>query len=120
MDFALSSYSSYSSPSFKVENDKPFVKIIEVGPRDGLQIQPKFIDTSVKVELIDMLSRCGLHEIDATSFVSPKAVPQLKDAVAVMKSIKRNSNVTYHVHVPNLKGLEMAVLNQLLLNIYFV
>lgn len=101
--------SSLSSSSFNIENNKPFVKIVEVGPRDGLQNEPKFIETNVKVKLIDMLSRCGLPSIEATSFVSPKAIPQLKDSLAVMRSINRNSSVKYTALVPNLKGLEIAV-----------
>ena len=92
-----------------LENAKPFVKIVEVGPRDGLQNEPKFVDTSTKVKLIDMLSQCGIPEIEATSFVSPEAIPQLRDSVAVMQSINRNSSVIYSTPVPNLKGLEFAV-----------
>lgn len=82
-----------------------FVKIVEVGPRDGLQNEKEPLDTAVKVELIDRLSATGLQFIEATSFVSPKWVPQLADAVDVMAAITRALGVTYSVLVPNDKGM---------------
>ena len=85
------------------------VRIVEVGPRDGLQNEKQFIPTEVKIELIDRLSDAGLQAIEATSFVSPKWVPQLADNAAVMAGIKRHSGVSYPVLTPNLMGLEAAV-----------
>lgn len=85
------------------------VKIVEVGPRDGLQNEKKPIPTSVKVELIDRLTETGLPVIEATSFVSPKWVPQLADGAEVMSRIRRKPGTSYPVLVPNLKGLEAAV-----------
>ena len=86
-----------------------FVKIVEVGPRDGLQNVKKVVPTDVKVKLIDGLSQSGLKSIEATSFVSPKWVPQLADAKEVMSRITRNPECVYPVLVPNLKGLETAL-----------
>ena len=84
------------------------VKIVEVGPRDGLQNEPYTIPTEVKVELIDRLSATGLGVIEATSFVSAPAIPQLADAEAVYGQIQRRDGVHYPVLVPNLKGYERA------------
>ena len=86
-----------------------FVKIVEVGPRDGLQNEKKLIESDVKVSFINRLSETGLSVIEATSFVSPKWVPQFKDNVKVMKSIKRVSGITYPVLVPNMKGFNEAM-----------
>lgn len=85
------------------------VQLKEVGPRDGLQNEKAFIPTEEKIKLIDRLSDTGLEYIEVTSFVHPKWIPQLADAVDVLKSIKRNPNVTYAALVPNLKGLERAL-----------
>ncbi|NDG36395.1 MAG: hydroxymethylglutaryl-CoA lyase [Alphaproteobacteria bacterium] len=85
------------------------VRIFEVSPRDGLQNEPRRIDTAAKVALIDLLSQCGFGDIEATSFVSPKWVPQLADAAAVMAAVARRPPVRYHVLVPNMKGLELAL-----------
>ena len=82
--------------------------IHEVVARDGLQIEPQFVPTEQKVELIDALSETGLAKIEVTSFVSPKAVPNLRDAETVMASIKRNPAVKYVALIANLKGLERA------------
>ena len=82
-----------------------FVKIYEVGPRDGLQNEKKLLDTAVKVELIDRLSAAGLQYIEASSFVSPKWVPQLADAAEVFARITRAPGVTYSALVPNEKGM---------------
>ena len=85
------------------------VKIVEVGPRDGLQTEPQLVPAAVKVELIDRLGQAGLKAIEATAFVSPKWVPQMGDAAEVMASLPRRPNVTYPVLVPNLKGFEQAL-----------
>lgn len=85
------------------------VRVVEVGPRDGLQNEKAEVDTAVKIELINRLSDCGLKMIEATSFVSPQAVPQLADAESVFKGIKKADGVAYPVLVPNLKGLERAM-----------
>jgi len=85
------------------------VKLVDVGPRDGLQNEPGVVPTAVKVELIDRLSEAGLPVIEATSFVSPKWVPQMSDNAQVMAGIKRKPGVSYPVLVPNMKGLEAAL-----------
>ena len=85
-----------------------FVRIVEVGPRDGLQNEKTIIATVDKVELIDRLSRTGLRSIEATSFVSPKWIPQLADAAEVFSAIERKPGVSYPVLVPNEKGYERA------------
>ncbi|XP_010877513.1 hydroxymethylglutaryl-CoA lyase, mitochondrial [Esox lucius] len=85
------------------------VKIVEVGPRDGLQNEKTVVPTEVKIHLIDMLSEAGLPVIEATSFVSPKWVPQMADQVEVMKGIRRRPGVAYPVLTPNLKGFQEAV-----------
>lgn len=85
------------------------VKLVEVGPRDGLQNEPRPIATDTKVEFINRLTRAGLSVIEATSFVSPKWVPQLADADEVMARIERKHGVSYAVLVPNAKGMERAL-----------
>ena len=85
------------------------VKIVEVGPRDGLQNEKQAIDTATKVELIARLGASGLKTIEATAFVSPKWVPQMADNAEVMRQITRLYGVTYPVLTPNLKGLEAAL-----------
>lgn len=86
------------------------VRIVEVGPRDGLQNEPgDIIPTAVKVELVNRLSDAGLSYIEAASFVSPKWVPQMGDATEVMSGISRKAGVTYAALTPNLKGLEGAI-----------
>ncbi|MEW5912763.1 MAG: hydroxymethylglutaryl-CoA lyase [Thermodesulfobacteriota bacterium] len=85
------------------------VTIYEVGPRDGLQFESHFFPTEQKIELINLLSASGLKKIEATSFVHPKAVPQLKDAAEVMARIDKRPGVTYSVLVPNLKGCQAAL-----------
>ena len=81
----------------------------EVVTRDGFQIEPEFIATDAKVALIDALSLCGYAKIEATSFVSPKAIPMLRDAEEVMGRITRAPGVEYTVLVPNLRGAERAL-----------
>ena len=83
--------------------------IHEVVTRDGLQIEPQFVPTEQKIELIDALSDTGLAKIEVTSFVSPKAVPNLRDAETVMASIKRKPSVKYVALIANLKGAERAI-----------
>jgi hydroxymethylglutaryl-CoA lyase len=85
------------------------VRIVEVGPRDGLQNEKTIIPAAAKIELIDRLSATGLRSIEATSFVSPKWVPQLADAAEVFAGITRRPGVSYPVLVPNLQGYERAL-----------
>jgi len=85
------------------------IHIHEVVARDGLQIEPQFVPTEQKIELIDALSETGLAKIEVTSFVSPKAVPNLRDAETVMASIKRRPSVKYVALIANLKGAERAI-----------
>lgn len=85
------------------------IRLYEVGPRDGLQNEKQIVPAAVKIELIDRLSASGLTHIEAASFVSPKWVPQMGDAAAVMSGIKRKSGVTYPALVPNERGMEDAV-----------
>jgi hydroxymethylglutaryl-CoA lyase len=85
------------------------VKVVEVGPRDGLQNEPKPVPTPVKIELIERLADSGLTVIEAGSFVSPKWVPQMADTAQVLAGIRRRPGVSYPVLVPNLKGLEAAL-----------
>lgn len=85
------------------------VKIIDVGPRDGLQNEKQAVPASVKIELVQRLQDAGLKEIEVTSFVSPKWVPQMADNAEVMAGIARDSGVLYSVLTPNLKGFEAAV-----------
>jgi hydroxymethylglutaryl-CoA lyase len=84
------------------------VRIVEVGARDGLQNEKTIVPTAIKIELIDRLSATGLRTIEATSFVSPKWVPQLADASEVFAAIAKRPGVAYPVLVPNLQGYERA------------
>jgi hydroxymethylglutaryl-CoA lyase len=88
------------------------VKLVEVGPRDGLQNEAAPVSTEVKVELIHRLQDAGLKVIEATAFVSPKWVPQMADNAEVMAAIRRQPGVSYPVLVPNKKGLDAAVAAQ--------
>ena len=85
------------------------VKIVEVGPRDGLQNEKTIVPLAVKVELIDRLSDTGLPMIESGAFVSPKWVPQMADTAEVLAAIQRRPEVGYPVLVPNTKGLEQAI-----------
>lgn len=87
----------------------PRVRIVDVGPRDGLQNEKAVVPTEVKVALIEALADAGLTEIEATSFVSPKWVPQMADAADVMARVRRSPGVRYSVLVPNMKGFEGAL-----------
>lgn len=84
------------------------VTIFEMGPRDGLQNEPRPIPTADKIRLVDLLSACGFRKIEVTSFVSPKAVPQMADAAEVLAGIQRKPGVVYAALTPNLKGYEAA------------
>ena len=85
------------------------VKIIDVGPRDGLQNEKQPVPAAIKIELVQRLQDAGLQEIEVTSYVSPKWVPQMGDNVEVMAGITRKSGVFYSVLTPNMKGFEAAV-----------
>lgn len=86
-----------------------FVKIVEVGARDGLQNEPQPVPTEVKIDLINKLSQTGLQTIEATSFVSPKWIPQLKDAEEVYSGLNKATEIEYPVLVPNIQGLDRAL-----------
>ena len=85
------------------------VRLVEVGPRDGLQNEQTMVPTDVKVALIDLLTDAGFAAIEATSFVSPKWVPQMADAADVMARIRRKAGVRYPVLTPNMKGFDAAL-----------
>ena len=85
------------------------IRIVEVGPRDGLQNEPATIPTDVKVAFIDALSDAGFPEIEAGAFVSPKWIPQLADAADVFRRIRRAAGTTYSALVPNEQGLDRAL-----------
>ena len=85
------------------------VKLVDVGPRDGLQNEKGNVPAEVKVQLVHMLKDAGLKEIEVTSFVSPKWVPQMADNAQVMSEVQRKPGVRYSVLVPNMKGFEAAV-----------
>jgi len=85
------------------------VKIVDVGPRDGLQNEKAQVPAAVKIELVHRLQDAGLTEIEVTSFVSPKWVPQMADNAEVMAGIKRKAGVRYSVLTPNMKGFEAAI-----------
>ena len=85
------------------------VKIVEVGPRDGLQNEKQVVSTEIKIELINRLAEAGLRVIEATSFVSAKWVPQMGDNAAVMQGIQRHPATVYPVLTPNLQGFDAAI-----------
>ena len=85
------------------------VKLVDVGPRDGLQNEKEPVPAAVKIELVHRLQEAGLRDIEVTSFVSPKWVPQMADAADVMAGIQRKAGVRYSVLTPNMKGFEAAV-----------
>ena len=87
------------------------VQIIDVGPRDGLQNEKQPVPASVKIELVHRLQAAGLQEIEVTSYVSPKWVPQMADNHEVMAGLQRQSGVCYSVLTPNLKGFDAALLD---------
>jgi len=85
------------------------VTIVEVGPRDGFQVEREFIPTEIKVEVVNAVARAGIRKIETSSFVSPKAVPQLADAAEVFTAIDRQPGTRYTALVPNLRGVERAL-----------
>ena len=87
----------------------PDIDIFEVGPRDGLQNEAALIATDDKIKLVDLLSQAGFRQIEVTSFVSPKWVPQMADAASVMAGITRHPDIDYAVLTPNLRGFEGAL-----------
>eukprot|EP00045_Choanoeca_perplexa_P003659 m.32526 g.32526 ORF g.32526 m.32526 type:complete len:369 (-) comp12158_c0_seq1:105-1211(-) len=99
-----------TKPAQPLFDDVPeYVKIVEVGPRDGLQNERGLVQTQVKVELIERLADAGLPVVEATSFVSPKWVPQMGDHREIMQTIRRLPGVSYPVLTPNIKGYQAAV-----------
>src|SRR5258708_3247185 len=84
------------------------VRIVEVGPRDGLQNEKGEVPTAIKLELIERLADPGLSAVEATAFVSPKWIPQMADHTEVLERIRRKAGVSYPVLTPNLKGYEAA------------
>lgn len=102
--------SRFIKSAAKEETNRPaVVKIYEVGPRDGLQNEPKILSPSVKIEFINRLTKTGLIAIEATSFVSPSWIPQLADSKEVFTKIEKKEGVVYPVLIPNMKGFEDAV-----------
>ncbi|HEY4880677.1 MAG TPA: hydroxymethylglutaryl-CoA lyase [Steroidobacteraceae bacterium] len=85
------------------------VRLVEVGPRDGLQNEAAIVPTEVKLELIRLLAESGLSHIEATAFVSPKRVPQMADHAAVMRGVPRRQGLIYSALTPNLTGFEAAM-----------
>ena len=85
------------------------VRVVEVGPRDGLQNEPEVVPSAVKIQFIERLAASGLPAVEATSFVSPGWIPQLADAAEVFAGLRRRAGVSYPALVPNLKGLERAL-----------
>lgn len=85
------------------------VHVVEVGPRDGFQMEDTFIPTELKVESIERLAESGLETIEAVSFVHPKVIPQMRDAADVMQQLNRRDDVRYTALVPNLRGAERAL-----------
>ena len=98
-----------SQPQLNIDGQRPRIYIHDVGPRDGLQAEAVFVPTEQKIALIDALSATGLAKIEATAFVSPQAIPALRDADAVLGAIERRPGVVYTVLVPNMRGAERAL-----------
>jgi hydroxymethylglutaryl-CoA lyase len=85
------------------------VEIFEVGPRDGLQPEPVFVETEKKIRLVNMLTEAGCKRIEVTSFVNPKWIPQMRDAKEVFQRINQKDGVVYNALIPNMKGFMRAV-----------
>ena len=85
------------------------IHVIEVGPRDGFQMESRFVPTKLKIEVIERLAESGIREIEATSFVHPKVIPQLADAAEVLGRVRERTGVRWSVLIPNLKGAERAL-----------
>ncbi|KAM6272643.1 3-hydroxymethyl-3-methylglutaryl-CoA lyase, cytoplasmic isoform 3-T3 [Spheniscus humboldti] len=110
MDYSCnSSSSSLLSQESQASGLPEYIKIVEVGPRDGLQNEKVIVPTDIKIELINQLSRTGLPAIEVTSFVSSKWVPQMADHKEVMRGIERHPGVQYPVLTPNLQGFHSAI-----------
>ena len=92
-----------------MNNDANRLIVQEVSPRDGLQIEPTWVETADKIALIDQLSQAGFSRIEAGSFVSPKAIPALRDGEQVFQGIRRQPGIIYVALIPNLKGAQRAV-----------
>jgi isopropylmalate/homocitrate/citramalate synthase len=92
-----------------LSNLPPRVRVVEVGPRDGLQNEAAVVATADKVRYVEMLADAGLREVEVTSFVSPKRVPQLADAAELFAALPARSGVRYSALVPNMRGLDRAV-----------
>ncbi|KAK2169283.1 hypothetical protein NP493_1197g00065 [Ridgeia piscesae] len=86
-----------------------YVRVVEVGPRDGLQNEKKIVPTAAKVEFVNRLSECGFSQIEVTSFVSPKWVPQMADQAELMSKIMKHNGVVYSALTPNMKGFQTAI-----------
>ena len=95
-----------------LQNYPARVQLIDVGPRDGLQNEKQPLSAAVKIELVQRLQDSGLREIEVTSYVSPKWVPQMADNHEVMSGIERRAGVRYSVLTPNLKGFEAALVDR--------
>jgi hydroxymethylglutaryl-CoA lyase len=91
-----------------VMNFPESVTVVEVGPRDGFQMEPRFIPTATKIEIINSLMKTGIKRIEATSFISPKAIPQMSDAADVIAGMDRSGEIHVEALVPNPKGAENA------------
>ena len=92
-----------------MSGDANHVRVVEVGPRDGLQNEARIVPTAVKIELIERLAACGLQTVEAGSFVSPEWVPQMADTQRVLSLLKPSPGVSYPVLVPNMRGLQDAL-----------
>jgi hydroxymethylglutaryl-CoA lyase len=97
------------SPSTVWQGARRRIHLQDVGPRDGLQMEQVFVPTADKIALVDLLSTAGLAKIEVTSFVSPQAIPALRDAEIVLREIRRAPGVVYTCLVPNLRGAERAI-----------
>lgn len=98
-----------ASSSSPLAHLPPTVRVVEVGPRDGLQNEKALVPTAQKIQFIEMLAHAGLPVVEATSFVSPRAIPQLSDAAEVMSGLTRLPTTEYPVLVPNVRGMERAL-----------
>src|SRR5439155_1017034 len=83
--------------------------VVEVGPRDGFQMETLFIPSSLKIDVIDAIAKTGITKIETTSFVSPRIIPQLRDSAEIMSGIARQPGVSYTALIPNLTGAARAV-----------
>ena len=105
----MTTSSSIVSPSTVWAGQGRRIAIQEVGPRDGLQVEATFVPTDEKISLVNALSAAGLAKIEVTAFVSPKAIPALRDAEVVLREIERHPGTVYSALVPNVRGAERAI-----------